>query len=214
MKTALSFLCLFIFICTNTTQAQKVALSVGIEKSFPLNIKHDEYYTAKDYFKNGLGPSIKVEIPILKKLYLTGSLGYVSYASKQNYLSYVPGIAVSPVLQASVIPQTSSLSPLIDYVVLTKDPRPFQYIPIKIGLRVYPIKYLYAEGEAGIAIKLNYASKNSFLYAGGVGGVLPLDANNSIDIGVRFEGNYRITDYYYIYPMQQLAVRAAYRYRF
>jgi len=68
---------------------------------------------------------------------------------------------------------------------------------------------MYINAEAGAAIKLNSASKNSFIYSGGLGGVIPFNAKSGLDIGVRYERGYEIVSYQY--PMSQIGVRIAYK---
>ena len=65
-------------------------------------------------------------------------------------------------------------------------------IPVKAGLKYFPVKILYVQGEAGASFLTNN-SKNEksavFVYAPQVGVLIPVGSKNYIDAGVRFEGN-------------------------
>jgi hypothetical protein len=69
-----------------------------------------------------------------------------------------------------------------------------QLIPVKAGLKYFPIENFYIQGEAGAAF---VANKNSlgvsktalFAYAPQVGVQFPVSGKSFIDAGVRFEGN-------------------------
>lgn len=65
-------------------------------------------------------------------------------------------------------------------------------IPVKAGLKYFPVKILYVQGEAGASFLTNN-SKNeksaTFVYAPQVGVLIPVGSNNYIDAGFRFEGN-------------------------
>ncbi|GAA4330187.1 hypothetical protein GCM10023149_35230 [Mucilaginibacter gynuensis] len=74
-----------------------------------------------------------------------------------------------------------------------------QLIPVKAGLKYYPVSNFYVQGEAGAAFLTNKdkvgADKSaSFVYAPQVGYVFKLSSNNYIDAGVRFESNTKFTD--------------------
>jgi hypothetical protein len=65
-------------------------------------------------------------------------------------------------------------------------------IPVKAGLKYFPVKIFYVQGEAGASFLTNNneAEKSaSFVYAPQVGVLLPVGAKNYIDAGFRFEGN-------------------------
>lgn len=67
-------------------------------------------------------------------------------------------------------------------------------IPVKLGLKYFPVKYFYVQGEAGAAFISNKASLRAdktavFVYAPQVGTLIGLGGRNYLDIGARFEGN-------------------------
>jgi hypothetical protein len=74
-----------------------------------------------------------------------------------------------------------------------------QLIPVKAGLKYFPIENFYIQGEAGasfVANKSNLGASNStlFAYAPQVGVQFPISGKSFIDAGVRFEGNSALVD--------------------
>ncbi|MFC3562873.1 hypothetical protein [Pedobacter jamesrossensis] len=71
-------------------------------------------------------------------------------------------------------------------------------IPVKAGLKYFPVDNLYLQGEAGVSFLLNQNTSNSktasFVYAPQIGYLIPLGGKSSIDAGVRFEGNSKFYD--------------------
>lgn len=67
-----------------------------------------------------------------------------------------------------------------------------QLIPVKAGLKYFPVQNVYIQGEAGASFLINksdLAANNStaFVYAPQVGVVFPVGGKSFIDAGVRFE---------------------------
>jgi hypothetical protein len=78
-----------------------------------------------------------------------------------------------------------------DGILLTKD---LQLIPVKAGLKYFPVKSFYLQGEAGTAFLANKkdigaTNSASFVYAPQVGYLIGLGGSNYLDAGVRFESN-------------------------
>jgi hypothetical protein len=72
-------------------------------------------------------------------------------------------------------------------------------IPVKAGLKFFPVKFVYLQGEAGVSFITNKSSlgfnKNaSFVYAPQVGTLLNIGGRNYIDAGFRFESNTKFYD--------------------
>ena len=72
-------------------------------------------------------------------------------------------------------------------------------IPVKAGLKYFPVKWCYIQGEAGASFLTNQneigATKSaSFVYAPQVGVLLNTGGRNYIDAGFRFEGNTKFYD--------------------
>ncbi|RBQ06732.1 hypothetical protein [Pedobacter miscanthi] len=68
-----------------------------------------------------------------------------------------------------------------------------QLIPVKAGLKYFPVVNFYIQGEAGVSFLLNdspIADKSaSFTWAPQVGYLIPVGAKSYIDAGFRYEGN-------------------------
>src|ERR1700712_2908606 len=69
-----------------------------------------------------------------------------------------------------------------------------QLIPVKAGLKYFPIQNVYIQGEAGAAFVANKSTLNAtnstlFAYAPQIGVQFPVSGKSFIDAGVRFEGN-------------------------
>jgi hypothetical protein len=56
-------------------------------------------------------------------------------------------------------------------------------VPVKIGLKVFPISNLYISGEAGAAFETNYGKNTKFVVSPGIG----YAGNQGLDVGVRYE---------------------------
>ena len=72
-------------------------------------------------------------------------------------------------------------------------------IPLKAGLKYFPVKCFYVQGEAGTSFLTNKNSVSAdksavFVYAPQVGVLLNIGGNNYIDAGFRFESNTKFYD--------------------
>jgi hypothetical protein len=72
-------------------------------------------------------------------------------------------------------------------------------IPVKAGLKYFPVTNFYVQGEAGTAFLLNKnnagADKSAaFVYAPQLGVLLNVGGKNYIDAGFRFESNLKFYD--------------------
>jgi hypothetical protein len=176
----------------------KIAISVGPEFSFPFNTSTVDNGNIKDFYKDGIGGSVKIELPISAALHFTGSAGYVDYKSNHHYIvPYQFGPYPGP---ADVTSTNGALAP------------PYKFIPIKVGLQYYFVKCLYINGEVGDAIKTGAQAINSFIYAGGLGAALPFGPHQGLDIGVLYQRGFKTIDY--DSPMSEFTIRVAYKYRF
>jgi len=69
-------------------------------------------------------------------------------------------------------------------------------LPLKAGIKYFPVKHLYVQGEAGASFLTNSSDfaegkAVSFVFAPQVGYLLPLGKQHNLDVGVRFEGRTR-----------------------
>jgi hypothetical protein len=72
-------------------------------------------------------------------------------------------------------------------------------IPVKGGLKYFPLTFLYVQGEAGASFitnkkSLGYDKSAVFVYAPQVGVLLNVGGKNYVDAGFRFEGNTKFYD--------------------
>lgn len=73
------------------------------------------------------------------------------------------------------------------------------FIPLKAGIKVFPVERVYISGEVGAGFGAKDGVKTSFVWAPGVG----IGFNNGLDLGLRYESFSR-------YDMGQVALRIAY----
>lgn len=74
-----------------------------------------------------------------------------------------------------------------------------QLIPVKAGLKYFPVSFLYLQGEAGASFITNKNSLGvnksaTFVYAPQAGVLFNVGGKNYIDAGFRFEGNTKLYD--------------------
>jgi hypothetical protein len=58
------------------------------------------------------------------------------------------------------------------------------FIPVKVGLKVFPVERFYFSGEVGAGFPTADNAKTAFIYAPGLG----FGFNNGLDLGLRYEG--------------------------
>ncbi|MDB5141722.1 MAG: hypothetical protein JWQ66_435 [Mucilaginibacter sp.] len=172
----------------------KITLSLGLELGIPFNTSTYNYGDIRGYYKDGIGGSLRIELPVTKSLHFTASAGYISYPN----VYYLALTATETAPAGYVYPSDQLISNTS-----------YRFIPVKAGLQYYYSGYLYADAEAGAAIKSNSATKTSFIYSGGLGGVIPFNAVSGLDIGFRYERGYQV--YVYPSPMSQFGIRLAYK---
>jgi hypothetical protein len=139
--------------------------------------------------QNVAGFSAKLELPIANNLQFTFSPGYMSQGREKLIYDFCEGC--TPPVNVSE-----------------------DYISLKAGLRYYYIPNLYAEVEAGEALKIHAEVGNTFLYSIGLGGTIPLSLHNYIDLGLRLENRAKIRYQTENDFLNQFAIRIAYKYQF
>lgn len=117
-----------------------------------------------DGYNASLGGSLQVDIPVASKLFVTVNAGYNNLFGKDN--AYGTGLKATNI----------------------------QLLPVKAGLKYFPVSNFYVQGEAGAAFSLNksnlgYDNSAAFIYAPQVGVQFPLGGNSFIDAGVRYEAS-------------------------
>jgi len=188
---------IFISALVRAQSGNKIAISLGPELDIPFNTANANGQSIKDTYKDGIGGSLKIELPITAALHFTGSAGYIYYRSDHRYIfpNYDPYPGPSGVANNNI-----TIAP------------PYKFIPLKAGLQYYFVKYLYINGEVGDAIKANSQAINSFIYSGGAGVAIPFNPHQGLDLGILYEHGFKNKDY--DSAMGQLALRVAYKYRF
>ena len=112
-----------------------------------------------------LGGSVQADIPVVSnQLFVTVNAGYDNVFAKKT----VDGI--------------SSSQPNI------------QLLPVKAGLKFFPVSNFYIQGEAGVAFALNKSNEGfdksaAFVWAPQIGYQFQLGGGNYIDAGVRYEAS-------------------------
>jgi len=67
-------------------------------------------------------------------------------------------------------------------------------IPVKVGLKYFPVENFYVQGEAGASFlanknKIGATESTAFTYAPQIGVLFPVGDKNYIDAGIRYESN-------------------------
>lgn len=78
------------------------------------------------------------------------------------------------------------------------------YIPVKAGLKVFPVSKFYISGELGAGFGATEGQKTAFVWSPGIG----YGFNNGVDVGVRYEEFTRDGG-----SLGQVALRLAYGFR-
>jgi hypothetical protein len=117
-----------------------------------------------DDYKFSIGGSLQADIPVIPNfLFATVNAGYTSINGRNN----VDGTGY--------------------------DATNIQLLPVKAGLKVFPVKYFYLQGEAGAAFALNksdlgFDKTAAFLYSPQIGIELPTIGKSYFDAGVFYQG--------------------------
>jgi hypothetical protein len=118
-----------------------------------------------DSYNWNIGGSAQADIPVIPhQLFVTVNAGYNSFQGKNN-IGGVQGL----------------------------DATNIQLLPVKAGLKYFPVSHFYIQGDAGAAFALNksdvgFDKSAAFVYAPQVGVQFPLGGKSYIDAGVRYEG--------------------------
>jgi len=75
------------------------------------------------------------------------------------------------------------------------------FIPLKAGIKVFPLERFYISGEVGAGFGTDSGQKTAFVWAPGIG----LGFNNGLDLGLRYE-EFRTNGF----GLGQVALRIAY----
>jgi hypothetical protein len=136
-------------------------------------------------YKWNLGGSVQADIPVASQLFVTVNAGYNNVFGEKN------------------VGSTSVDVPNI------------QLLPVKAGLKFFPISNFYVQGEAGAAFLLNKSDffndkSTAFVYAPQVGVQFPVSASSFIDAGVRYEATTKYSSAFNNSKVNFVGVRVAY----
>lgn len=120
----------------------------------------------RDAYRYGLGGSLEVSVPITNTTYITGSTGFQNFFYRHN----------------NMVEQNSSNG--------------LQLLPVKAGLKYFPVSIFYLQAEAGVAFLLNksktdFDKTTAFIYAPQAGVQFKIGRNQWIDGGLRYEHSSR-----------------------
>lgn len=133
-----------------------------------------------------LGGSVQADIPVVQnQLFVTVNASYNNIFGKNN----VDGTGL--------------------------DATNIQLLPVKAGLKYFPVNHLYVQGEAGAAFSLNksdlgFDNSAAFIYAPQVGYQFPLGGSSFLDAGVRYEGSTKFNSTISDSKVNFVALRVAY----
>jgi len=133
-----------------------------------------------------IGGSVQADIPVVPQtLFVTVNAGYNSLQGKSN--------AYGTDLTATNI----------------------QLLPVKAGLKFFPVNHFYIQGEAGAAFALNksdlgFDNSAAFIYAPQIGYQFPVGGSSFIDAGVRYEGSTKFNSAVDNSQVNFVALRLAY----
>lgn len=117
----------------------------------------------RDSHKSMVGGSLEADIPVASQFYFTANTGYNQFFGVDNVFG------------------TGVKAPDINI------------IPVKLGIKYFPLSALYLQAEAGAAFLTNrstlgFERTGTFIWAPQVGTRITLGGKNFLDAGVRFEG--------------------------
>lgn len=158
---------------TASSSTTPVRFSIGVDAGLPTGNISNSYNW-------NLGGSLQADIPVANQLFVTVNAGYNNIFGKNN--------ATGTSINGTTI------------TTVNYSPNDFHLIPVKAGLKFFPVSNFYIQGEAGAAFLLNKndvgATKSTaFVYAPQIGVQFPVGGSNYIDAGVRYEGTTKYTDY-------------------
>ena len=195
MRKAFTIMLLTLATVAAKAQAGRgISLSVGPEFNIPLNTTSYNYGDIRNYYNDGVSGAAKLEVPVDNSIHFVLSAGFAWYANAQKYL---------------IVPLNSTEYQPGGYNHFFPT-HPYEYIPLKGGLRYYTARYFYVDGEAGAAIAVNSNSVSSFILSASAGFVVPLTPKSGLDFNFGYGHGYRIINY--DFSMSQLSMGVAYKF--
>jgi hypothetical protein len=141
-------------------------------------------------YKWNLGGSVQADIPVANQLFVTVNAGYNNVFGETVHVA------------------NNNVNTTFEY-------QNVQLLPVKAGLKFFPVSNFYIQGEAGAAFLLNkkdfYDDKSvAFVYAPQIGVQFPVSASNFIDAGIRYEGTTKYSSAVNGSKVNFVGVRVAY----
>jgi len=139
-----------------------------------------------DSYNWNLGGSVQADIPVVSnQLFVTVNAGYDNVFGKKDLDG--TGLAATNI----------------------------QLLPVKAGLKFFPVSNFYIQGDAGVAFSLNktdvgFNKSEAFIYAPQIGYQFQLGGNNYIDAGVRYEASSKFVSNNDDSKVQFVGLRVAY----
>lgn len=197
IRIALILLFTLFSFAAKAQRGNQTSLSVGSEIIVPLNMHYRNDYNDIN-FNSGFGISLRLEKPITSTLHFMAATGFVFTESNPKNIYF----RVNP-------DNSSGSSDIFGYGDVH---RLYVYVPVTAGLKYYWLKHFYINAEAGSAFSANGRARNSFVYSGGAGAVVPVGPHHGLDFNLQFERGYKNNDY--DHSISQLGLNVAYKYRF
>ena len=170
---------------TTSSSASKSTTSNGVIFSVGVDAGLPTGNLSNAYNWN-IGGSVQADIPVVPQtLFVTVNAGYNSLQGKSN--AYGTGLTATNI----------------------------QLLPVKAGLKFFPVNHFYIQGEAGAAFALNksdlgFDNSAAFIYAPQIGYQFPVGGSSFIDAGVRYEGSTKFNSTVDNSQVNFVALRLAY----
>ena len=171
---------------TSTPASTSATTSNGVKFSIGVDAGLPTGNFSNNYNWN-IGGSVQADIPVVSnQLFVTVNAGYDNFFGKNTV---VDGVTVSPTN--------------------------IQLLPVKAGLKFFPVGGFYIQGEAGAAFALNktdvgFNKSAAFIWAPQVGYQFQLGGNNYIDAGVRYQASTDFASGYSNSQVNFVGLRVAY----
>ena len=141
--------------------------------------------TFSNNYNWNLGGSVQADIPVASQLFVTVNAGYNNIYGKTN-------------INGTNLSATN-----------------IELLPVKAGLKFFPVSNFYIQGEAGAGFALNktdlgFDNTAAFIYAPQIGYQFQLGGKSLIDAGVRYEGSTKFNSAIDNSKVNFVALRVAY----
>ena len=159
----------------------------------PFNTGTQGYNQPGVLYQDGLGASLRLEIPVTSRLHFRASGGLAYYHSNAEPETTLLYLNVQPLPESRLYAS-------------------YKMAPLKAGLQYYMIKYLYVSANAGYTVAINSPVTSTFIYSGGVGSALALDRHNGFDLSVDYGTGFKMEGASYY--VNEVGLRIAYKFTF